>query len=132
MPKAKTAKGLTPRQRKFVDAYLLEPNATKAAIKAGYSANAAHSCGPRLLENAGVREAIDSRLGKASEQAIITKAEVLKGLKKEASGTQPDSTATSRVAAFGLLGKHLAMFTEKVEHSFDLGELLDQSGGGEQ
>ena len=49
---------LTARQEKFIDEYLIDLNATQAALRAGYSAKTAHSCGPRLLANAGVAAAI--------------------------------------------------------------------------
>ncbi len=49
---------LTAGQERFVDEYLVDLNATQAAIRAGYSAKTAHSCGPRLLANAGVAAAI--------------------------------------------------------------------------
>ncbi len=49
---------LTATQERFVDEYLVDLNATQAAIRAGYSAKTAHSCGPRLLVNAGVTAAI--------------------------------------------------------------------------
>ena len=53
-----STKKLTPKQNRFVDEYLIDLNATQAAIRAGYSAKTAHSCGPRLLANAGVAAAI--------------------------------------------------------------------------
>ncbi len=49
---------LTARQERFCEEFLLDLNATQAAIRAGYSAKTAHSCGPRLLANAGVAAAI--------------------------------------------------------------------------
>lgn len=55
-------KPLTPRQRAFVVEYLRDKNATKAAIRAGYSAHSAHVDGPRLLENAEVSREVAARL----------------------------------------------------------------------
>lgn len=49
---------MTPKQVRFVQEYLIDLNATQAAIRAGYSERTAHAQGPRLLENVGVREAI--------------------------------------------------------------------------
>jgi len=43
---------LTARQERFVDEYLVDLNATQAAIRAGYSAKSAHVEGSRLLTNA--------------------------------------------------------------------------------
>lgn len=52
---------LTPRQSRFVDEYLLEPNATQAAIKAGYSKKGANGTGARLLANVSIQKAIEYR-----------------------------------------------------------------------
>lgn len=46
------------RRARFVDAYLLEPNATKAAIAAGFSRKTARSMGSRLLTNVDIWQAI--------------------------------------------------------------------------
>ena len=50
--------GLTPRQQRFVDEYLIDLNATQAAIRAGYSPKTAQSQSSRLLSNVMVRAAI--------------------------------------------------------------------------
>ena len=46
--------GLSDQQARFVRAYLIEPNATKAAIAAGYAKGSAAVQGSRLLRNANV------------------------------------------------------------------------------
>lgn len=50
------------RRRKFVAEYLKEPNATKAAQKAGYSKKSAYSVGQRLLNIPEVRKALQKKL----------------------------------------------------------------------
>jgi phage terminase small subunit len=40
---------LTPKQRRFVDEYLMDLNATQAAIRAGYSTHTAEQQGARLF-----------------------------------------------------------------------------------
>lgn len=50
--------GLTPKQAEFVQQYLVDKNATQAAIRAGYSPKTAASQGERLLRNAEVRAAV--------------------------------------------------------------------------
>lgn len=61
---------MTPKQERFVAEYLIDLNATRAAIAAGYSKKTAHSQGPRLLEDVGVAAAVAKRtqaqLGKAN------------------------------------------------------------------
>jgi len=53
---------LTSRQRLFVDHYLVNVNATQAAIGAGYSRKTADSQGQRLLKNVEVAEAIEAAM----------------------------------------------------------------------
>ena len=45
---------LTEKQKKFVDEYLIDLNATQAAIRAGYSEKTARSIGQRLLTNVDI------------------------------------------------------------------------------
>ena len=54
---ARRAKGgrlVTAKQQRLCEEYLIDLNATRAAIRAGYSPRSARTDGPRLLENAGV------------------------------------------------------------------------------
>lgn len=51
-------KALRPKHVRFVQEYLIDLNATQAAIRAGYSAKTAEQQGPRLLGNAGIAKAI--------------------------------------------------------------------------
>jgi phage terminase small subunit len=68
---------LTPKQQRFVDQYLIDLNATQAAVRAGYSAKTAHSAGPRLLENVGVAAAIQAAFAARSERVQITQDQVI-------------------------------------------------------
>lgn len=49
---------LTPKQAMFVKEYLIDLNATQAAIRAGYSARTADRIGPELLGKTSIAEAI--------------------------------------------------------------------------
>ncbi|WP_198164195.1 terminase small subunit, partial [Bradyrhizobium jicamae] len=60
---------LTPKQQRFVETFLLDLNATQAAIRAGYSERTANQQGPRLLDNEDVRKAIDAAKRERSEIA---------------------------------------------------------------
>jgi phage terminase small subunit len=68
---------LNARQQRFVDEYLVDLNATRAAIRAGYSAKTALQQGPRLLVNVGVQEAIAKAMSKRSKKVEITQERVL-------------------------------------------------------
>lgn len=66
------------RRRLFIDAYALEPNATRAAIAAGYSRKTAKNQGSRLLADANLRELIRTKLDRASAIADISIERTLK------------------------------------------------------
>ena len=68
---------LTPKQEKFVNEYVKEPNATQAAIKAGYSKKTASVQGARLLANVKVSEEIKKRLGELKSESIADANEIL-------------------------------------------------------
>lgn len=69
---------ITPRQQRFIEEYLVDLNATQAAIRAGYSSKTAHSSGPRLLVNVGVAAAIAAAKQVRSQALDIDAAYVLR------------------------------------------------------
>ena len=72
--------GLTEKQQRFVDEYLVDLNATQAAIRAGYSAKTALQQGPRLLGNVGVQSAVQEAMAKRQARTNITQDRVLQEL----------------------------------------------------
>jgi phage terminase small subunit len=71
---------MTPKQQRFVEEYLIDLNATKAAERAGYSAKTANEQGARLLANVSVRSAIEDAKAARSERTHITQDRVLQEL----------------------------------------------------
>ncbi|MFA5975176.1 MAG: terminase small subunit [Elusimicrobiota bacterium] len=69
-------RSLKPRQRRFVAEYLQHPNATKAAMVAGYSRKTAYSQGQRLLKNVEIHKAVESALNEED----ISAQKILRGL----------------------------------------------------
>jgi phage terminase small subunit len=63
---------LTPKQQRFVAEYLLDLNATQAAIRAGYSEKTANEQGARLLVNVSIAAAIREGQEKQAERTEIT------------------------------------------------------------
>ena len=108
---------LTTKQRKFKEIYA--GNATKAALKAGYSKKTAYSQGQRLLKNVEIIKAIKERETKELAPLIADRQErqrfwtevLRKALKR--SGIKMDH----RLKASELLGKSEADFTENIAHS---------------
>lgn len=73
---------LTAKQRAFVREYLIDLNATQAAVRAGYSEKTANEQGARLLANVSVRSAIDAAMKNRAQRTDITADRVLQELAK--------------------------------------------------
>lgn len=71
---------MTPKQQRFCDEYLIDLNATQAAIRAGYSEKTAYSAGQRLLKNVEAQAYIEARKQERAERTEITQDMVLKEL----------------------------------------------------
>jgi len=71
---------LTPKQQRFADEYLIDLNATQAAIRAGYSPRSADVTGARLLANARVRAYIDQRMAEHSRRTGVTQERIIREL----------------------------------------------------
>lgn len=69
---------LTPKQQRFVDEYLIDLNATQAAIRAGYSPKSAGRFAQELLLKTHIAQAIEQAKAERSERTKITQDEVLK------------------------------------------------------
>ena len=110
---------LTAKQARFVEEYLIDLNATQAAIRAGYSEKTAHSIGAENLIKPEIQNAISEARARISERTELTVDMVVTGLLKEAQDFAEGTTQSARVSAWAHLGKHLGMFKEKVEHSGD-------------
>lgn len=66
------------RQAKFVQEYLIDMNATQAAIRAGYSERTAYSQGQRLLKDAEVQEAVNKAKAERLERTHFDQDQVLR------------------------------------------------------
>ena len=140
---------LTPKQQRFVDEYLIDLNATQAYIRAGYavkSDDVASATASKLLRNAKVQEAIAKAQNKRSERTEITQDYVLNNIKRvvercmqieavdgetttEDGGIAQAFMFKEQGALKGLemLGKHLGLFKDKVEHTGKDGGPIDLS-----
>ena len=122
---------LTPKQQRFCDEYLIDLNATQAAIRAGYSEKTAYRTGADNLKKPQIRAFIDERMAEKESKLIADQDEVLKYLTAVLRGDSkahvlarnelgaedvvekpPDEK--ERLKAAELLGKRYGLYTDKV------------------
>ena len=105
-------KKLTPKQERFIDEYMIDLNATQAAIRAGYSKDTAEAMGYKLVHKSLVSE-IENAKENISEKSLITLEYVINGLKTVADrcmqrGEEFDASGANQ--ALKLLGDHIGAF----------------------
>ncbi len=81
---------MNPKQKWFAEEYILDLNATQAAIRAGYAKGSADVTGARLLGNASVAKVIQKAQKERSERTKIDADWVLKRLVEEADADLAD------------------------------------------
>lgn len=148
---------MTEKQKRFCEEYMIDLNATQAAIRAGYSPKSASTIGSENMRKPQVRARVDADLAKESKRTGINVDRVVRELARVAlanaddildtktatlkEGVSRDDTAAvasvrvktiptadgqgvereiklhDKLKALELLGRHLGMFTDKVEHS---------------
>ena len=109
---------LTPKQRLFVSEYLIDLNATQAAIRAGYSKKTAGQIGDENLRKPQIAAVIQESMSQRAERTEINSELVIQGLLRlirrcEADGETFD--ASQAIRGYELLGKHLGLFGSKAE-----------------
>ena len=73
---------MTPKQKRFCEEYLIDLNATQAAIRAGYSERTAYSIAQENLKKPEIQEYIDKLVKEREKRTEITQDRVLKELAK--------------------------------------------------
>lgn len=116
---------LTEKQKRFIDEYLIDLNATAAAVRAGYSKKNADKIGPRLVGESRVTQALADRLHARMKRTEISQDFVLENLKEIVNRSMQhegadDYDPRAAAKALELLGRHLGMFTDKVNLSGEL------------
>lgn len=127
---------LTAKQKRFCDEYLIDLNATQAAIRSGYSEKTAYSQGQRMLKNVEVKAFIDSELERIRTDKIADVTEIMEYLTSvmrgesqseivvvenigdftsEARLFQKAPDEKERLKAAELMGKRYNMFSDKMK-----------------
>jgi phage terminase small subunit len=135
-------KKLTTKQKLFVEAYLINPNATEAARKAGYKGN--DNTLKQVASENLAKPYLADLLGKRVEEAVMSANEVLEELAniakadwqeflsitRDRQGDVIDATLklSDKIKALELVGRYHKLFTDKIEHGGEVGlRLVDES-----
>lgn len=139
------------RQQLFIDEYLVDLNATQAAIRAGYSSRTAYSQGSRLMKDVEIHARIEELKKTRADRLNLDAYWVLKRLMDisdrsmqaepvmefdyDAQELVPtgeyefDSSGANRSTE--LIGKHLGMFKETIKHEGSMNvTFVDDIGDG--
>ncbi len=148
---------MTNKQKRFCEEYLIDLNATQAAIRAGYSPDSARQSGSDNMNNPYIRARIDKAIAEQSKRTGVNADRVIRELAKiafvnsdnvidadtaklkddvtaddtaaissvrvktiptaDGEGVEREIKLADKTKALELLGKHLGIFTDKVEHS---------------
>lgn len=101
---------MTPKQAAFVSEYLIDKNATQAAIRAGYSAKTAAAIGDENLRKPEIKAAVRAGLKELAKRTETEAEWVRRRLKQEANSFTKDSSHSARVRALEILAKMNGMF----------------------
>lgn len=104
---------MTPKQHTFCQEYILDMNATQAAIRAGYSAATASSQGQRLLRNVEIQKLICELQENRIQRLQIDADTVLEHIARIAYG-KGGASARDRLKALEMLGRHIGLFEPTV------------------
>ncbi|MFV0518831.1 MAG: terminase small subunit [Lachnospirales bacterium] len=127
---------ISKKQKRFADEYLIDCNATQAAIRVGYSEKTAYSQGQRLLKKVEIKSYIEGELEKIHSEKVADTKEVMEYLTSVLRGESlaeivvvegegegcssarnikkgPDEK--EKLKAAELLGKRFGIFSDKVK-----------------
>lgn len=110
-------KPLTVKQKLFISEYLKGFNATKAALKAGYSEDTAHSIGWENLRKPEIKVAIQKYIETEISDSSRILVENIRFWTEMRDN--PESSENARLKASEHLAKYNDMFTEHIQHSGD-------------
>lgn len=122
---------LTEKQKRFCDEYLIDLNATQAAIRAGYSKKTAYAIGVENLKKPEIQKCLSGKMEAKENKLIADQDEILRYLTSVLRGEPMPTVAKDndsgsivlslppevkeRTKAAELLGKRYGLYVEKVD-----------------
>ena len=118
---------MNPKQESFCQEYVIDSNATQAAIRAGYSPKTAYSQGQRLLKKVEVRTRVDELFAEHRERIDVTVDSLTDLLIGDRKLAHDNKQAGAAVSASEKLAKLHGFMSErlKVDVNVTTGEMSD-------
>ena len=105
-------KQLTAKQNAFVAEYLIDLNATQAALRAGYSKKTAEVKGSQLLSLVKVSEVVEEALAKRQARTEITQDKVLDNIVRIGGKAEDKERFSDALKAEEMLARHVRLFSD--------------------
>lgn len=121
---------LNARQTRFVEEYLVDLNATQAAIRAGYSKNTAAEIGYENLTKPHIQDAIAKGKKSISNRVEVTQDRVIAGMLEFADADLSDEDQSikpsDKLKAWEMLGRHVGLFEKDNSRKVEV-DLVDHA-----
>ena len=101
---------LTAKQQRFIQEYLIDLNATQAAIRAGYSAKTAGQIGDENLKKPQIARAVRAAVDERAIRTALTADKVLADIERVRAKAEAEGQLNTALRASELQGKHLKLF----------------------
>lgn len=132
---------MTAKQQRFCDEYLIDLNATQAAIRAGYSKKNARNIASENLAKPNIKQYVEHRMAEKEAELIADQDEVLRYLtsvlrgesisaevvvegvgdgRSRARTIKKEPAEKDKLKAAELIGKRYGLYTDKVEADIDM------------
>lgn len=105
---------ISPKQRHFIREYVVDMNATRAAIAAGYSEKTARAQGSALLTKVDIQQAVAKTKERQFKRVEINGDEVLATIKRLMDEAADDGDRANALKAAELLGRHKSLFSDRL------------------
>jgi len=101
---------LSYQHQRFVSEYLVDRNATQAAVRAGYSQKCARQVGSRLLTYVDVRASVAQQTAETAKRLKIEREDILRGLQAAFAEAQAQGRPMEMIAACREMGRLLGYY----------------------
>lgn len=119
---------MTPKQEAFCREYVIDLNATQAAIRSGYSEKTAGAVGFENLKKPEIQKKVEELKAAATQKAEVSVQDVLCGIRTIAENEC--ATNRDKLKAWELLGRYNGMFTDRIESRVQ--QVVEEKGTPEE